>query len=1280
MSQSKTIRRSKRSNGQKIKTTLKDRRRAYRNEYMKRQIQILFLLLWLPIGVSHAAAISNSTQLTSHATAKSKARLSGDAATYNHTQLTSGDKSVYLTCKRDADCNYVVLIEGENLTGLGGSNVHINGTGEYDIRTNMTVATDKTSITCTISSSTAPKFYTPLYVLMPGEVSFSVVNGQEIDWGECGTTPTPDPEPSDFDPTENLALNKNAYAGQYPSDGFAPSKAVDGDLNSRFASSGTAAQTDYSVQWWYVDLGAFYALDKIDIFFEGAYSQQFELQACKTLLADSTDAKGWFTIASFEGTPKVGQTEESVNSFAVADNARYVRIKSSLNSLNNQYGMSMWEFRVYGTGYATENNTKPIVSEALVTAIDQVAGTVTVRLHATQTATSTEVHRFRLVNNETQAWRDVTTDANHIAVLDNLTPCEAYNVSVYAVSDNYVLSDAYSLSFTAPAGNMAYGRTATAGYSEGNLTPEKAVDGSTLTRWSSYGAGKGNAWWMIDLGDVRALDSIRLNLENNWIEALMIETSPDGGSCWAPIVVTTAPPKLGVSVYETKAIGRYLRAKPREKNADDRRNWSIYEFEVYGACSYDNKPRMLLAYLDTVTQTTATIQVGATDAVTSFCDLKYNYILTDPTGTVRQENGVTLTDGLLELTELTPATTYTLEIWAVDSNDNRSENSVTLSFTTLGVLGDLYLISTANGWTISLDYQFSETKVKGIYSLRTKVPAGGMTYKLSTGDKTGQTAENHQLYVPQDTVVTFYAKDYNIFASTIDSIYVWGNALGCANADPTTWRTAKAHYCHRKDDGAYWNGTIDQTGQYQIIKIAHKDGSEYVYKVDFATDLQTITGLDADATQGAFVIDLPTLSWKWEPTEQGQCTYYGYAGDGQTGNGASGLFKTGYLVTLYMNARQDTIFVTTEFLDTDVVATNALVQNYPQRNEALEINEFRLNRDGNTQVFRGSVPVAGIANRADGIIRFGIKFEYPGGLRVTTPEFYYLDGSGCAERDFVIYHHGQTPDDAEAEAVESFKGGRILQPIQYKRKFRPGIWETLCLPFEVKQVSVYDADDDTDYTLYAQYTNNGATVAGEYWLRVFTEQEVTQADFQPNWHDIAATQQAEALPKRGVAYIMRVPAGDYYIDKYIVFSGDSYQKIDSTYSTTIPLPSEENYFSYSGNNTMRQWSLTRAYVLDNAGEYFESDAQVTLWPFECAVNAELQTTQRMPRLAMNHRENTPTELPTTEVAAGAVYTIEGYLVGRFADMNEAEHLLGRLNTGAYIVRSGAEATKLIITK
>lgn len=95
------------------------------------------------------------------------------------------------------------------------------------------------------------------------------------------------------------------------------------------------------------------------------------------------------------------------------------------------------------------------------------------------------------------------------------------------------------------------------------------------------------------------------------------------------------------------------------------------------------------------------------------------------------------------------------------------------------------------------------------------------------------------------------------------------------------------------------------------------------------------------------------------------------------------------------------------------------------------MKEWRFNREGETQVFSGKVPISELSNKADGIIRFGIKFEFDDGLRVTTPEFYYLDGSGCAERDFVIYHHSQKPANPEKGAVESFAGGPILQPIQY---------------------------------------------------------------------------------------------------------------------------------------------------------------------------------------------------------------------------------------------------------
>lgn len=414
---------------------------------------------------------------------------------------------------------------------------------------------------------------------------------------------------------------------------------------------------------------------------------------------------------------------------------------------------------------------------------------------------------------------------------------------------------------------------------------------------------------------------------------------------------------------------------------------------------------------------------------------------------------------------------------------------------------------------------------------------------------------------------------------------------------------------------------------------------------------------------------------------EGQCTFTGKAGDGQSHDSGTSLFTKGYNISLYLNSRKDTIFVKVEFLDDDKTAKSALFQNYPQRDEKVEVKEWRFNREGSTQVFSGKVPVSELSNKADGIIRFGIKFEFDGGLRVTTPEFYYLDGSGCAERDFVIYHHDQMPEGPERDAaVDTFKGGRILQPIVYKRKLKPGIWETLSLPFDVSKITV--SEGEVEYELHAQYTdNNNTTHEGEFWLRDFREKEVSAEEFQANWHDIQDT--TAALPKKNVPYIICVPDDDthYWKDKYIVFHGASYQTIDSVYRTNVQVP-EAEMFAYSGNNTMKEWKLRSAYVLDNEGIYFESGETVTLYPFECAVNAKIETTRAMPRLALNRKTGVPTGNlpPTTAVEPGNVWSVTGWYVGSFCDSNQYDRLMQRLPAGMYVVRQAETTYKVYIAK
>lgn len=710
-----------------------------------------------------------------------------------------------------------------------------------------------------------------------------------------------------------------------------------------------------------------------------------------------------------------------------------------------------------------------------------------------------------------------------------------------------------------------------------------------------------------------------------------------------------------------------------------------------------DKPRMISASLERVDMNNAYVRVDATDAVTPFADLTYECILTQ--GEHVYQFTISATDGILHTENMPACAEHTLKIWAINKAGKKSDNSARVDFTTecettgLWLAGSMNALSDGKWNPRDNNYQFRKTKVADVYSLTKHLKKGSYKYKLTEGsfDNGKCTKKDHHLILSEDMDVTFYARGVNNFASSADSIFLIGTATsGFLSEESAAWDCkTNGKYCKWNEEhtSAIWTGNVygvsgDTKGEYKIVKIAYLNGTgtnmPYVYWDDLLKDYQTISGVSESSTKASFIFDLPTLSWSWHEVYAGQCTFIGGEGDGQTSNGST-TFTKGYNLSLYLNAEKTLIHITAEFLDEEN-PSNAYVQNYPQRDETKEINEFELTKRQGTKIFDGDIPVSQLKNKADGIIRFGVKFAFADGLRVTTPEFYYLDGSGCAERDFVIYHHHQTPADDKNGAVESFAGGRILQPIQYKRKLRPDVWETLSIPFEVNRVTVTEGNDE--YEIYPQYINDGKVTEGEFWLRDFREKEVSAEDFQANWHDIQATTAEAALPKKNVPYIIRVPDDDYWADKYIVFHGASYQTIDDVYSTNVQVPDAENMFAYSGNNTMKEWQLRSAYVLDDVGEYFRSGETVTLYPFECAVNAEQATIAKMPRLSLNKRPDTATDtkIPTTAMEAGSVWTLMGGYVGAFGNVDEYDALLQRLPEGLYIVSRGEQADKLYLVK
>lgn len=136
----------------------------------------------------------------------------------------------------------------------------------------------------------------------------------------------------------NLALGKTATASS--EDGAAKAElAVDGNGTSRWQAQ--SADDEYLQ----VDLGSVQTVNTVNITWEAAYAERYEIQV-------SVDGETWTTVAT-----ENGKTGEITSSFA-AVKAQYVRMQGIKRG--TQYGYSIYEMEVYGALKADAPAISPI--------------------------------------------------------------------------------------------------------------------------------------------------------------------------------------------------------------------------------------------------------------------------------------------------------------------------------------------------------------------------------------------------------------------------------------------------------------------------------------------------------------------------------------------------------------------------------------------------------------------------------------------------------------------------------------------------------------------------------------------------------------------------------------------------------------------------------------------------------------------------------------------------------------------------------------------------------
>lgn len=1108
-----------------------------------------------------------------------------------------------------------------------------------------------------------------------------------------------------WNPAANLALNKTSWAGHETGGaGEAKDKANDGSLTTFWTSWEGANPGD---DWWCVDLGNYYQLSEIDVFWHqidgpiNLHSEKYTIRARQSLSGTASEMEAimrdstlWYTIARQSTTPNVGNTESDKNAYSLNTPARYLLLKSTQrNSINQQIRLS--EFRAYGSGFAAADTHVPVISSATASYNDDG------KAYLTLTATDTEdgtVRLFRIYNPYTETYSLQQTNGSNQIVIDGLPTCTDYTFRIQAMDKAAQLSEVTNLVVNVPlisTTNLAPLATITSGTNSG-AGLRNLVNGNTADTWQvAAGTIAGdNEWVTFQWEHPYEISTVKVYWETHagggtrpkdyeW------QVSNDG-THFVPVLHYTTKPGAE-ETYTINTIAQYIRLFVNVH--DQYYGMCLREVEMRGNCAEDSDlPIMLFAEvkLEDIYRTNAKLHVGAIHKTIPSNELLYHVIV---------NNGAPITitagqvvDNYITISGLTKETAYNVKIYAAkisDTEENRSANYKEVNFTTQGDYSDYYLANSINGWlavnggewTDAMNaWRFRTTDVDGIYNLTHAVSATEnwiyLIYNRATGTRTpgDRTAS---VVAGRDFKAVMHDLDH--YVTNYSNLYIAGTAVGTAE----NTRSEQNRLTWIDDTHAVWEGRVTNGGTFRITSY------DNVLQTNFITPAAQTYNEGYSHARLTFTFDEEAdFTWSWEelPSEQ-FCSRSGGAGSGAVLDGSAFGVGESYSVYAYMSAGGKWIV---EATCSGIEAANAYLQPFTSL-AGDGRQEFAMAKIDN--YFRVEIDPASITYKLNNLARYVVKFAVPAGIRYTDVHYYDFSADGeCAPDFFDIYHHDDVAAAPEG-ARTSFAGGVIMQPIRYFRHFDNPDWTTVCVPFNVSKVTVYDTGDERDYSLYPRFNNGTNDVEGYYWLKTFSE-ALPITSFESAWEQLTvntAESDPDVLttlvkPAKNTPYIIAFPDGDgYYTTNWVVFHGAAGQTIDSEFTGRSSIALTDGYdFSQvqlQGNNTMHQSStLTNIYTIDEGDDYFTRKT-VAVPAFEAYLIGTAKVQASYAAVRYRGGQSVPTgvdNLPSTGDMQGSIYTATGVRVASFDGRDAMEHCLNHLSTGVYVVYTQSQVNKIVI--
>ncbi len=694
------------------------------------------------------------------------ASVMGWATDYCHTEMSAGGKTIYLTCQEVSAGNYQLKVEcTEAMSGLGGSFCEVNGVGGYQLNAagHYALSGDGKTITCDIESTSAPRVYTPLYVLIDGEKNFGDIS--DASWAACaGGDPTPDPDPDPTpvpDPDDHTAGGHTIHldASYVDIDGtnktytlvisstddmqglggsFWNVNGVGADMRTNAGTSSYTVSGDKKTITCQVQSNSapniytpLYVLMPGEINFGSVtlnwedrtpiaseYCGQ-EMSSGNTLAKFTweTTAEGNINITISEALGgasnasyfrghgitaskiKVGEGREDVTTYFThpGDIAGQQTLTLTLTDPANapEPGTKIYvESQVIEYATSKDDNAWPTLSfeytyggvcaeEKVLTEISLAASSTFALVGDAVTLTAQGLDQMGMPIDAEISFEVSPAAAGNFAG-NVFTFAKTGAATITAKSGEVEKSITL---YGVPSDNLALNKTSKGGYYDNNPGEsfDKANDGAENTAWVTYADQPAlKEWWYVDLGDTYSITAVDVvwgdpSSTSYKIFARMdapTEEQEADDEAWEEIASVSGIGINSEQFNEVSVNARYIRIHSLTRSANFLRLKEVRVFGTEYVPVVDNeKPVMTSASLASSTYTEALVNVAATDNVGI-----YRYHVVDALNGI--DANFAESEGKITINNLTHGTDYNFTITAKDAAGNESDNNIVVNVTT----------------------------------------------------------------------------------------------------------------------------------------------------------------------------------------------------------------------------------------------------------------------------------------------------------------------------------------------------------------------------------------------------------------------------------------------------------------------------------------------------------------------------------------------------------------------------------------------------------------------